>query len=491
MAGLFGFGKSQPRQVSTDHVVPIHHFDNSEVLRRLVVGWTTRFDDVLDANVLYQALEELIRRDGWCKMGGRLRLNSMGRLESHIPAEFTSSRPAVRFSHTVFEMAIDEHPLACKLPKATGNNPSFHPSTADVIKLLHPTGTPTCLGDYIYTDEPQLHLYVMSFNDATLVSMTAPHVLGDIMVHAGIINGWVDMLHGRKDKVRRFEGFKEDPLAEVVKRANTSEVAGILEGKILKGVWYVLFVVYFVLDMLLGPKMETRTLYFPAATIAKMREQALDDLGQKGDNKPFVSTGDVLTAWISKMAVTPMAVKAPRQDLTILNAINLRGRLPSSLDPDAMYGQNMVMTYFAFTTLGEAATAPFGMLAGAMRQAIVEQTSEKELAAFTKVIWELGGDRPVCPSVSSYLFCFSNWAKGRFHHIMDFSPAVVNKGNRAATTGSASGKPVLFLSTTTAMTPMARYWVNIVGEDLAGNYWAAVILPRASIAAIEEGMRRL
>lgn len=75
MAGLFGFGKSQPRRVSTDHVVPIHHFDNSEVLRRLVVGWTTRFDDVLDANVLYQALEELIRRDGWCKMGGRLRLN--------------------------------------------------------------------------------------------------------------------------------------------------------------------------------------------------------------------------------------------------------------------------------------------------------------------------------------------------------------------------------------------------------------------------------
>lgn len=75
MASYLGFGRVQPKRVSTDHVVPLHHIDNSDVLRRLIVGWTARFDDVLDANVLYQALEALIRRDGWRKIGGRLRLN--------------------------------------------------------------------------------------------------------------------------------------------------------------------------------------------------------------------------------------------------------------------------------------------------------------------------------------------------------------------------------------------------------------------------------
>ncbi|TLS22005.1 uncharacterized protein PpBr36_09636, partial [Pyricularia pennisetigena] len=490
---LFGFGKVQPPRLSTDHVVPLHHFDNSDVLRRLMVGWAARFDAVLDPDALYQALEALIRRDGWRKMGGRLRLNSMGRLESHIPAEFTSSRPAVRFSPTVFDMAIDEHPLACKLPRATGDHASVQPGSPDMMKLFYPDGVPSGLDYYIYSDEPQLRLYVVSFNDATLVGMEAPHVLGDIMAHAGIVKGWVDILHGREAEVPRFEGFRTDPLGEVVKRAETSQIAGVLQDKILTGVWYVMFVVYFTLDIVLGPKMETRTLFFPASTVAKMREQALAELGRQGDgdDKPFVSNGDVLTAWISKMAAKPLAAKAPRQDLTILNAINLRPRLSSSLDPAAVYGQNMVVTYCGFTTLGEAVTTPLGVMAGEMRRSLVEQAGERELAAFAKMMWELGGDRPISTSVKAYLFCFSNWARARFYHIMDFSPAVVGNDSRARAAGHPPGKPVLFLSTTTGMTPLARYWFNITGNDLDGNHWAAAIVPRASIAAIEEGMRQL
>ncbi|TLD09684.1 hypothetical protein PspLS_11387 [Pyricularia sp. CBS 133598] len=482
----------QPPRVSTDDIVPLHHFDNSEVLRRLTVGWATRFDEVLDPDVLYQALEALIRRDGWRKMGGRLRLNSMGRLESHIPADFTSSRPAVRLSHTAFDMAIDEHPMACRLPRATGKQASSQTSTADLIDILYPVpDRPTCIEDWVCTDEPQLRLYVVSFNDATLVSMTAPHALGDIMAHAGIVRGWVDMLHGRGSQVQRFEGFRTDPLAEVVKGSAGSRVAGVLEGKILTGVWYAIYVLYFLLDMLFGPRMESRTLFFPASTVAKMREQALDDLRQQGDEKPFVSNGDVITAWITKMTATPMAVKAPQKDLTILNAIDLRGRLRSALDPAVMYGQNLVMSCCAFITLGEAARAPLGVVAGAIRQSIVEQAGEEQMAAFTNVMWELGGDRPVSRTVDAYLFAFSSWAKARLPHIMDFSPAIVSKGRKARTTDHVPGRPVLFLPTTTGMTRLARYWINITGEDLAGNHWVSAILPPASHAAIEEGMRLL
>ncbi|KAH8838837.1 hypothetical protein MCOR11_001913 [Pyricularia oryzae] len=492
MASYFGFGRVQPKRVSTDHVVPLHHIDNSDVLRRLIVGWTARFDDVLDANVLYQALEALIRRDGWRKIGGRLRLNSMGRLESHIPAEFTNSRPAVRFLHTVFDLAIDEHPLACKLPRATGEHASAHPGTSELIDLLYPDDhRPTCLEDYVCTDEPQLRLYVVSFNDATIVSVTAPHASGDIMAHAGIVKGWVDMLHGRAQEVQRFDGFRTDPLAEMVKRADSSQIAEMLEGKILRGVRHAMYVIFYLWDMLFGPRMQHRTLFFPASTVVKMREQALDHLQQQGDEKPFVSNGDVLTAWLSKMAAAPMAARAPHKSLTILNALELRGRLSSTLNPAVMYGQNLTMHCCAFVTLGEAATAPLGVVARAVRQSIVEQGAEKQLEAFTKTMWELGGDRPVATAVDAYLFAFSSWAKARFNHIMDFSPAIVSKGNRAAADGQAPGKPVWVLSTTMGFTLLARYWLNITGEDLAGNYWATVVLPRPSIASIEEGMRRL
>ncbi|ELQ33658.1 hypothetical protein OOU_Y34scaffold00913g5, partial [Pyricularia oryzae Y34] len=440
-------------------------------------GWTARFDDVLDANVLYQALEALIRRDGWRKMGGRLRLN------------------VLRFLHTVFDLAIDEHPLACKLPRATGEHASAHPGTSELIELLYPDDhRPTCLEDYVCTDEPQLRLYVVLFNDATIVSVTAPHASGDIMAHAGIVKGWVDMLHGRAQEVQRFDGFRTDPLAEMVKRADSSQVAEMLEGKILRGVRHAMYVIFYLWDMLFGPRMQHRTLFFPASTVVKMREQALDHLHQQGDEKPFVSNGDVLTAWLSKMAAAPMAARAPRKSLTILNALDLRGRLSSTLNPAAMYGQNLTMHCCAFVTLGEAATAPLGVVARAVRQSIVEQGAEKQLEAFTKTMWELGGDRPVATAVDAYLFAFSSWAKARFNHIMDFSPAIVSKGNRASgatADGQAPGKPVWVLSTTMGFTLLARYWLNITGEDLAGNYWATVVLPRPSIASIEEGMRRL
>lgn len=57
----------------TDEVVPVHLFDDTGTLRRYTLMWTFRFDEVLDADKLGNALSELFQMEGWRKLGGRIR----------------------------------------------------------------------------------------------------------------------------------------------------------------------------------------------------------------------------------------------------------------------------------------------------------------------------------------------------------------------------------------------------------------------------------
>lgn len=54
------------------HEYPVHLMDGSK-LNHKVLGWTMRFDDVLDAEMLHSALTRLLGMGDWRKLGGRLR----------------------------------------------------------------------------------------------------------------------------------------------------------------------------------------------------------------------------------------------------------------------------------------------------------------------------------------------------------------------------------------------------------------------------------
>lgn len=68
-------GAGQQLGVSTDTVVPLGIFDEA-ILKRLTVIYTTfLFNGVLDPIKLRSSLEGLIEKDGWNKLGARLRRN--------------------------------------------------------------------------------------------------------------------------------------------------------------------------------------------------------------------------------------------------------------------------------------------------------------------------------------------------------------------------------------------------------------------------------
>lgn len=63
-----------PPPVQSDDIYPVHMLDDTKSLRGIVVTWTLRFNDVLDAVKLHEALSKLLEIGDWRKIGGRLRL---------------------------------------------------------------------------------------------------------------------------------------------------------------------------------------------------------------------------------------------------------------------------------------------------------------------------------------------------------------------------------------------------------------------------------
>lgn len=74
MAKWFG-RKAPPALVPTDTVLPLRYWDDTVVLKSLVVFSMAKYDVALDAEKLRNSLEALAARKGWRKLGARLRKN--------------------------------------------------------------------------------------------------------------------------------------------------------------------------------------------------------------------------------------------------------------------------------------------------------------------------------------------------------------------------------------------------------------------------------
>ena len=61
--------------VPSDKVQPLHFFENSLLVQGNNMAVSLVFDDVLNVEKLRRALEGLVRREGWRRLGGRVRRN--------------------------------------------------------------------------------------------------------------------------------------------------------------------------------------------------------------------------------------------------------------------------------------------------------------------------------------------------------------------------------------------------------------------------------
>ncbi|KAJ5986654.1 hypothetical protein N7451_011019 [Penicillium sp. IBT 35674x] len=437
--------------------MPVYYFDDTPLLRNIVQCCTLRFNDILDPEMLQSSLSLLIEREGWRKLGGRIRLNTEQKLEIHVPHVFTADRPAVNFNHQEFHVSINEHPLASRLPAPTSDFLSVQSGPPDFRELAVPSNAPVCLNDYLASDHPQLTLNVVSFTDATVVSLNWPHITADAMSLRDLAVAWSLVLAGRESDIPPMLSSGDDPMAALGKDSLFLEthILGKLQ---VKGWRFFIWGLRFLFDLLWWRKMETRTVFLPRRVVSQLRNDALTSLLRNSvndmtteDRLPFISDGDVVTAWMCLIAASALLPLKSLRTVGISNAFDLRSRLPSIFpvkQEEGSYVQNAVFPCWTNIKVREliGETDALGVAALEIRNSIKTQTTEAQvhaLARLTRVSLEKTGLPPMFGDTSSFLITASNWSKARLFELVNFGPAVQPqdawKGQRCTKkTGSAS-----------------------------------------------------
>lgn len=491
---LFGpLFQRTPKRIDTDHVYPVHMLDDTKTLRSIVITWTLQFNDVLDPELLRHSLARLLEIGDWRKVGGRLRLKvcyahltttsispasanncsqDSGELEIYVPQTFTDDRPAISFSHVSFPTLIEDHPLASTLPQATSSS-SLQAGPQDFRAFAAREGAPETLNDFLYTDTPQLSLHITTFENATLVALSWPHTLMDVMGQQALLKSWSLVLADRESEVPPMLGARADAMCAVAKAPVALEKDFILGQRQLKGWDMFTFGLRFTWDVFWNRTVNTKTICLTRKAMDKMRDQAQSD-------SVIVSDGDLLTAWAARSVATSLPQPRP---ISVVQVMNTRLRLPFLMHAQGVYIQNMALSAFTFLP-PDVVNRPLSRIALESRKHLMRQSTEPQILAFLRHLQDmpnLKGDPAlvVCGEPNAVLMPFTNWTSGDFFNVIKFRAAVVAPGDKSPSRTNPLGTIVFHQASSMRKSRAVRNVFVVLGKDRAGNYWLqGTLLPR-------------
>lgn len=400
-----------------------------------------------------------------------------------MPESYTEERPGFRYSHIQHQNSINEDPLASRLPKAT-DRPSFHPDAVEFNSLARTPDTPLVFEDFIVKNAPQLSIHIVSFEDATLVTLTWAHSFCDAMGMSALLHAWTLVLNGKENEVPPLHGFDFDPLAKLGSEPSEKSVLANLQ---LKGLNMAIFGLKYVFELMWYRQEEGRTVCIPASFFSSIKEEALQELKKDEPEHSFLSDGDVLSAWISRSVLQNMPW-AWHRTIVIMNAFSLRGVLSKSLLPSGTsYISNGAAGIYAVLPCDEILSKPTSFTASAVRSAITEQGTESQMDSF---IGMLKQGPPVFGDSSTIMIVITNWTKGKFYET-DFSSAVIKEGIPVSERANAIGRPSYAHCHGHSPKYPSRNAFPIFGKDAAGNYWMSGRLRAGVWDKIEESLKSM
>ncbi|KAK1825795.1 hypothetical protein QBC39DRAFT_400198 [Podospora conica] len=482
-----------PPTVPTDRIIPLHFFENSPLVQGNNMAATLVFDEVLDPEKLRTSLEALVTRDGWHRLGGRLRKNPSGTIEWHIPTTFPPSRPPLTFTHTTHTQPTTTHPIARLIPSpSTTDLPSIIGNPDDLAPLAWDDDNyrPAGIADYLTADRPVLGLRVHSFPDKTLVVLQWQHVAFDALGLGYVVENWARMLHERGDEVPTPCGGEGDPFAVLATGAREAGERHVLADREVGGWGMVRWGVGAGVDMLVREK-ENRMVCVPEGVWRGEMERALRELRGEAEKKGedvgrvFLTENDVVTAWVLRCVVVSKGM-SPERTVNASIAMSLRRSFEGDLIPVAT-GQPYVGNAFGWANVlvsaGDVASKPLSWLACQLRRAINEQGTRAQHEAYYARVRESGMGLPIVifGDGSMAQVGFSNWSKAGLFDV-DFSPARKEAGKegipcRASYVQENHGP----------IKPANGFFV--LGKDEKGNYWTSAYKVKGEWAAFEEQLR--
>jgi hypothetical protein len=353
---------------------------------------------------------------------------------------------------------------------------------------------PRTMEDYLAGDIPQLSLHITSFTNYTTVGISFPHTLMDVMGQQALLQSWSLVLAGRDAEVPPLIGAREDVLyAEAHASADTVEEF-VLTPDRMSNWGMIKFTAQFIWDYLWYKTVDTRTICLPTQTLIDMHTQAQNELSsvdEKGE-KPFLSEGDILTAW----GIRAIASSLPKpRPITALHAINARFRLPSLINAAGVFVQNMALGGCIFLS-HKTATGPLGPIALESRRHLVQQATKEQIVAGLLGLEAHCKGRVDAPDVlfgpsDALMVPFSNWTRADLFKAADFSSAILRKGEMDKSRNNPPGTVVFQHSSSMRETPSARNFFMVLGHDYGGNCWVTGTLLPATWAVLEEELKTL
>ncbi|WYZ35906.1 hypothetical protein EsH8_X_000553 [Colletotrichum jinshuiense] len=511
---LLGPERRQPDRVPTDAVVPLSAMDSSWMMRMMIMSWTMCFHDALDPDALHASLSELLTLGNWRKLGGRPRLTKDGRIELHVPERFTPSRPAVHFTTEPSGSSVRSHPLSSTIPSLSGPHPVSRPRILDTPEALHHLlagpEAPASFSDYIYTDRPALSLHIVTFSDATFVTVTYPHSLTDGMGRRELVENWCRVLAGRPDDVTPLADWAFDPMAAVAASpAQPHDEPFLWEHKRLRG-WGKLRFTLGVLWYLLTNRIRQRNLFIPAGALRSLRDRAEQDLaaagsgddddgGDKLEAVGRLSDGDILTAWLVRLACSHIPATRPAKPISISSALDLRGRLRESDMPrGAAHVTNLVAYNWTNATALGLLHGPLGTAAAMVRRSVRSQLTDAQVYASARLTHRAvaeSGSTNQFAEPDGFVVSVSNVSKARFHEVIDFGPALVKadagEDDEAGRTSTTPRGKIVWQCNTPRMRLHPPCLIYVQGKDHTGNYLAQMLVSERTWRLIEEEIGRM
>ncbi|KAI6256318.1 hypothetical protein MCOR27_002180 [Pyricularia oryzae] len=511
--------------MSADTIIPLHEYDCMPLLTTIFLTILLKYDRVLDPEALRKSLIQLIDRDGWRKLGARLKQDAKGNLVYHVPAAFDESNPAITFTHIHHDMAMADHPLARQIPSPTSGPGKERPAVvldmAKIAPLTRRSDAPHTMAEFIARDLPQLELHVVTFRDGTTVGISFLHSLLDGMALGGLLSAWSLILHGRADEVPAVCGGGDDDALSRLRHLHNAKAqdddddnnaktpAAPVAYKHARYVMGRLATLRFVLgrawEFFRYRQEEVRAVRVPGSFVTRMREATLQELaaaaaaeGKTGESssvkeKPWVSEGDVLVAWWSRYATLQYAHR-PDKPIIVTNAFSMRKALAGTLLPalprdggrPTVYLANCVTGLNVYTTI-RSLTAATAQTAAAVRRSIVELGTLEQLAAMhalclkdPRKLWKMR----FAGLPTAHMAIFTNWTQALFHQV-DLAPAAV------AGEGWPEGQEGQVVPSFVGSHMNSRVWplrdqFVIIGKDSQGDYWLSGTLRKGLWANIEQ-----
>lgn len=333
----------------------------------------------------------------------------------------------------------------------------------EVMSLCLRPGSPQCFRDYSTADMPVLNVFVVTFSDATLVTITWPHCAWDMASQKEIMEAWRCVLDGREDEINPAADLSSDILLQTAAKAEEQNEKFLLQDLICKGWKFLVYLSRIIWESLWGWNSPVPiVLSVPPMYLSKLRDEAIAGLDAQKQGT-FLSDGDILTAWVIRLSSGAVS-SAPSRTITLLNVFDVRGRMPIIYSASKAYLQNCIMALHTRLSPVDlpASKKQLGTLAAEVRRSIVEQTTPAQVALHGRVMKEAiekTGNMPLYGDESSYTVISSNWA----------SAGLLQRDFKAASK-NGRGVPVRVYGTALNLPPVVSCW-HILGKDQEGNYW--------------------